>query len=55
MIETETLFEINICGDCIYWSDCSEKDKFDCKYSLREKEVIKRLKKWYEKNGKPRT
>jgi len=48
-LRKNTLFEIDICGDCSYYSDCKIKDKFNCKYSLNYKEVKDRLKEWFNK------
>jgi len=44
----ETLFSIDICGDCSYYCDCNEKDKKNCEYSLDISELIKRLKEFYK-------
>lgn len=41
-----TKFEIDVCGDCAYYGDCEIMDKFDCEYSLKENEVVQRIKRW---------
>lgn len=48
----QTLFEIDICGDCAEYPDCSKKDKFNCEYALTEQEIIERFKSWYRLKGK---
>jgi len=51
MAKEKTLFEIDLCGDCIYYGDC-KKNAFLCPYSLTEEELKQRISEWYKNKVK---
>jgi hypothetical protein len=48
MKKSETYFDIDLCGDCVYYGEC-KRSGFLCEYALSRKELVQRVIDWYKK------